>query len=323
MGTGNEISKPDISGVSEEIRNTIKSDLQDKTGIKGYSSLLSGKRIGISVSDNEELEELGYSSIHLKDLMLEMVRNLLIHGGVIVYGGNIDKEGYTYLFSDLAFQYRNINESKKIYFENYFSFPIHCLLTEEDEAHFKKFRTAVIKVPAADEISHDRKTYLPPDTFEAKVIWARSLTAMRRMMISNTDARILVGGKVNNYQGRMPGLIEEAKITLEQKKPLYLIGALGGAAKEVINAIKGEGLRYFANSYHQSEKYRAFKNQFNTLEGDNINPEADASFFKDFGMEQLSNSNGLTVEENERLFVSSNLPEMLYYIFKGLRKIFA
>lgn len=319
----NEIKKPDISGVSEEIQNTIKHDLQAKTDNKGYTSLLSGKRIGISVSDNEELEELGYSSIHLKDLMIEMVRNLLIHGGVIVYGGNIDKEGYTYLFSDLAFQYRNINESKKIYFENYFSFPIHCLLTEEDEAHFKKHRTAVIKVPAFNDPHQDKVKYFPPDTIEDKLVWARSLTAMRRMMISNTDARILVGGKVSNYQGRMPGIIEEAKITLEQKKPLYLIGALGGAAKEVINGIKGEGLRYSNNAYHQSDKYNEFKNQFNRQEGDMIHPEADASFFQDFGIKQLSDVNGLTVEENERLFASSNLPEMLYYIFKGLKKIFA
>jgi hypothetical protein len=312
--------KPDISGVSEEIQNSIKSDLQAAPLNKGYHLLLADKRIGISVSDNEELAELGYSTIHLKDLMIEIVRHLLINGGTLVYGGNTNKEGFTYLFSDLSYQYREINEFKKVYFENYFAYPYYCLLTEEDEAHFLKCRMDIIKVPPPTGMTPDENIYLPPNTIEAKIIRARSLSEMRKVMISNTDARILAGGKVSHYSGKMPGIIEEAKITLEQKKPLFLLGALGGAARQVIDAIAGKGFSFTNNAFHQSEEYNTFKNQYNKNEEGLIDIGADASFFKDFGLQGLSELNGLSREENERLFVTSNLPEMLYFIFKGLKQ---
>lgn len=324
--TNTNSKKPDISGVSEEIQNTIKQDLHVSISNPSekaykYHSLLAGKKVGVSVSENEELEELGYSTIHLKDLMIELVRNLLINGAVIVYGGNLNKEGYTYLFSDLAFQYRDKNESKTIYFENYFAYPIYKLLTTEDEAHFKKHRTSIIKVPFKGEGVEEEK-YFPPNTYEAKLQWAQSLTNMRKIMIANTDARILVGGKVGNYLGSMPGVIEEAKISLEQGKPLYLIGALGGATKQVIAALKGSEFDFMTSEFHQSEEYTNLKNQYNKQENNKIDLVRESFFFKNFGVTKLAQLNGLTVEENEKLFVTTNLPEILYYLFKGLKTIF-
>lgn len=321
MKGNKEQSKPNISGVSEEMQNSIKRNYRPKPHKEGNQSFLSDKRIGISVSDNEELEELGYSTIHLKDLIIEIVRNLLVNGATIVYGGNMNKEGYTYLFSELAFQYRDKSDSKKNCFKNYFAYPIYCLLTSEDRSNFKKYRTEIIKVVPPKEVISNKEKYLIPNTTEAKIIWARSLTIMRQTMIADSDARILVGGKLSYYSGKMPGIIEEAKLTLEQGKPLYLIGALGGASKEVINALEGKGFSYLENKFHQSEEYQAFKGQYNKGGNDSIDPEVELAFFKNYGKEILSRSNGLTPEENERLFTTSNLPEMLFYILKGLKNI--
>lgn len=39
-------------------------------------------------------------------------------------------------------------------------------------------------------------------------------------------------------------------------------------------------------------------------------------------MEKLSNANGLTVEENQILFNTVHIPEMDYYVMKGLKKAF-
>ena len=285
MKENNENGTPDISGVSQEIHDAIKSDLQPAPGsMENCNSILCDKRIGISVSNNEELEELGYSTIHLTDLLIEVIRNLLINGGTIVYAGGIckrevnmtssegdaGKKDYTYLFSDLAFQYRDKKDSKKKYFEYYIGFPFYCLWTEDHEAYFKKCRTEIIKVPPPAELSIDTQKYLPYNTMEEKLIWARSITEMRKTMISNTDVRILVGGRLSDYKGKMPGIIEEAKITLQQNKPLYLIGALGGACKEIINTLKGNNFTYTNNSFHQSTEYLEFKKQYNKLEKDLI-----------------------------------------------------
>lgn len=66
---------PDISGVPEEIQEKIISDLDNKE--LEPSALL--QKVGISVSENEDLGVLGYSNIHLRDLTIEIVRHLLIN----------------------------------------------------------------------------------------------------------------------------------------------------------------------------------------------------------------------------------------------------
>src|SRR5689334_6625063 len=103
---------PNTSGSPEEIQQLIIKDL-NREPPKG---ILYDKQIGISISNNEELGQLGFSEIHLRDMTIEIARQLLISGAVIVYGGDLRKEGYTELFSDLSRQYRSINEPRKIHF---------------------------------------------------------------------------------------------------------------------------------------------------------------------------------------------------------------
>ncbi|MBD0255754.1 MAG: hypothetical protein ICV83_08545, partial [Cytophagales bacterium] len=263
------------------------------------------------------------SRIHLRDLTIELVRYLLINRAVIVYGGNLAKEGYTGAFADLAYQYRARADARKIHFENYFPYPIYCQLDEDTELEFQKKRTGIVKVPPPAFLGADPDQYLPPDTEKARVVWAVSLTEMRQRMIAHTHARILVGGKASDYKGRMPGTIEEAKIALEQGKPLYLIGALGGGAREVIDALEGRGFRYPTNAFHQSAGYQAFRQEYQQQTGTGIDPAVDAAYFAGYGVDQLAARNGLTADENRRLFATTHLSEMLYYLFKGLKNALA
>lgn len=43
--------------------------------------------------------------------------------------------------------------------------------------------------------------------------------------------RICLGGKLEGYEGKEPGIVEEARFALEFNKPLYLLGGFGGAAR--------------------------------------------------------------------------------------------
>jgi len=47
------------------------------------------------------------------------------------------------------------------------------------------------------------------------------------------------GGRTSGAAGRYPGVIEEAFLALRASKPLYLAGILGGATRQVIDAIEG------------------------------------------------------------------------------------
>jgi hypothetical protein len=60
-------------------------------------------------------------------------------------------------------------------------------------------------------------------------------------MTRETDARIIMGGRIT---GRPSGVAAEARASLEAKKPLLVIGGIGGASRDVAGTLgllhKGE-----------------------------------------------------------------------------------
>ena len=63
-------------------------------------------------------------------------------------------------------------------------------------------------------------------------------------MTEVSDARVVIGGKMglldspgDAYHGAMPGIIEEAILTLEAGMPCLPLGAFGGAARDVAIAL--------------------------------------------------------------------------------------
>jgi hypothetical protein len=65
----------------------------------------------------------------------------------------------------------------------------------------------------------------------------RALTSMRRYMADRQHARVFIGGAQESYQGRVPGLIEEAQIALSRDQPIYLAGGFGGATMDIVRAL--------------------------------------------------------------------------------------
>ena len=47
-------------------------------------------------------------------------------------------------------------------------------------------------------------------------------------MRQETRARIVLGGRVAGYKGRMPGIAEEALLSLQAQQPVFLLGGFGG-----------------------------------------------------------------------------------------------
>ena len=78
---------------------------------------------------------------------------------------------------------------------------------------------------------------------------AAELTALRKHITQLLDpgCRICLGGKTRGYLGNEPGVMEEAKLALEYRKPLYLMGGFGGAAREF-----GESEHHSATEYWRS-----------------------------------------------------------------------
>ncbi|MFY9309616.1 MAG: hypothetical protein WAQ28_11270 [Bacteroidia bacterium] len=297
----------------------VKSDISARHKSVQYN-LLDGKKIGISISDSEDLQKLGFSKVHQQDTMIEFARYMLVHGATLVYGGDLRGDGYTLLFSELAYQYRSLNDQEKIHFINYSSYPIYNKLSPQQKLEFIKNRVEFKPVTPPKNLKVSENEFIPPIGNENKFIWAESLSKMRREMNKVSDARIFIGGKMSGYSGKYPGLIEEAVLSLESDIPTYLVGAFGGATRSVIDVLsKAKSIELTQDWQCKNENYKEFLAYYNSKKNKGkINYEELESFINSYTLKRLCKNNGLDEDDNKRLFKTIHIPEMIYLVLKGI-----
>jgi hypothetical protein len=291
------------------------------------NTLLTDKKIGISISESEDLKRLGYSKVHLEDAKIEIARHLLSTGAVLMYGGDLRDKGYTKTLFELVESYKpgEIDE-ERLSLINYLGWPLHVTLTDELRASLSqriKFETTGLPFDLSKNINP--KKYLKPKTPKEYYTWARTMTFMRKEMTKVNDARIVLGGESLGFKGRFPGIAEEVYLSLKARKPTYLIGAYGGITNDVINALMGKQPERLTENYQFSTKLatenRIFFNDTKPKEVEAIDFIKLVEFFNDKGINSLNN--GLTEDENKRLFKTIHIPEMVSLILKGIVTVFS
>lgn len=311
-----------ISGISENLADSI---IEQKEIIKKYipKGTLQGKRIAISVSESEELEQLGLSDQHLKDISIEIARYLIVNGATMLYGGDLRKDGFTELFSDLSYQYKLLSDKKKK-FVNYFPFPNSKVITSDVRATFlkKQVELKILDIPKSVGSIDKEKNYNPSNSIEDRFILSECYADMRVIMANDSDARIVLGGKQKNYAGYFPGIVEETFHSLKSGKAVYLLGGFGGATRSIIDIISGGKPLQLTNDFQfDSEFLQEFRRFASDKSKVTLDYDFVIDFFKQHSIESLSKQNGLTAEENEILFESTNIHEIVFLIIKGLQKI--
>jgi hypothetical protein len=203
---------------------------------------LSNIRIGLSLSESPEIQALGFSDVHFKDIVIEFSRYLLACGATLAYGGDFRQAGFTEVLFDLKATYKG-NASKIV---SYLGWPIHAEMDELSDEEKLRYQNAAefVKSPIPDGVDESipRDKFLPPikTNLDNMLIWARSMSKMRREYLAKeNDAQILLGGRLTNYSSKYPGVVEEAYEIMKAGKPLFLIGAFGGATRAVIDAVSG------------------------------------------------------------------------------------
>jgi len=156
----------------------------------------------------------------------------------------------------------------------------------------------------------------------------------RRLAVTDASvARFVVSGARSGFKGRFPGIAEEVMLTLAQGKPVYIAGAFEGAAYdvgsmlglahprrgEVPQSLKADPIEAEAGLSHIREKLRP---------GPWVDLPIDAADLVEFLKSHAMGgpkwpSNGLTAEENRRLFVSRDPKEVADLVVMGLRNLFA
>ena len=315
-------AEKNISGISENLSESIAEEktIAKKRILKGK---LHGKRIAISVSESEELEQLGLSDHHIKDISIEIARYLIVNGATMLYGGDLRNGGFTELFSELSYQYKYLSDKEKR-FVNYFPFPNSKAVSEKDLANIfkKQVEAKFIDIPKHLGAIDTDKKYEPLKSVEDRYILSECYADMRIIMANESDARIVLGGKQKNYAGYFPGIVEETFHSLNAGKAVYLLGGFGGATKSVIDTILGGNPVQLTNNFqYDTEFLTKFREFVATKSKIKLDYDFITDFFKQHSLESISKKNGLTLEENQILFESTNIHELVFLIIKGLQKI--
>ena len=89
------------------------------------------------------------------------------------------------------------------------------------------------------------------------------LTELRHWLTVLLDpgCRVCMGGVTDGFQGREPGVIEEAELALRYRKPVYLLGGFGGATRAFGIEQKRHGVGYWhaKNGLSMKEKAELFE----------------------------------------------------------------
>jgi hypothetical protein len=266
-----------------------------------YREMLSQRVAAISVSESPDMPVLGFTEEHLCDAMAEIARHLLALGARLAYGGDLRTQGFTELLFELVARHGREQEEGdgQRSVTDFLAWPVHILMSTADLERYASELTEhaklVLLTLEGGHCTMDER-HMMPQSPPTEVQWAQGLTSMRRVMLRATHARIVLGGRVEGYKGLMPGIAEEALLSLQARQPLFLIGGFGGCSRDI-----AEALGLAARSTTSRPKWK----------------ELEA--FVDFKGVDLDN--GLTREENAILAKTPHIDEAIALTLRGLLRL--
>lgn len=267
--------------------------------------------IGISISESPDLASFGLGEGHFRDAMVNIAMYLLAAGDDLVYGGDLRPGGFTETLFELVHRYTRpsidgnqawdittiASDSPRV--ANYLAWPVHANMTtaniDDLAAGIGNFAAIVFLDMDGVAIPMDNRK-LHPQVEPKDTDWKPGLTHMRIAMRSHINARVLLGGRTEGYKGRMPGIAEEALLSMEARQPIFLLGGFGGAARDVAEAL------------HLAPYWEGSREQW-----------AGQSDFAEFGPESLNNT--LSHEENLALATTPYIDRSLPLLLRGLRRL--
>jgi hypothetical protein len=317
--------------------------------------------VAVSISGSGDLSRHGLTAEHEKTLTEEVHLYLLLAGLQIAYGGALQgdfsqsRNNFTMMLFELVKSYSRLAQQagadglKPI--ANYAPWPLRLGYGRRE---YRLFGTVADLIegpePAASEVPENPEELFPkpatPGGFrfkssspEQRLAWTRGLTAMRAQMTHDTAVRLAIGGKLQQFSGIYPGVVEEAWMSLATRRPLYLVGAFGGAAHAVIEALEGDGSRLMAAMKNATgvEGTLALATSRGMIIDDSVQNSRDGlnptgrllrpetlaheiAARHSTGLEDALN-NGLSDDENRELFHTAHPPRIAELVLTGLSRL--
>jgi hypothetical protein len=198
---------------------------------------LAGVRIGISVSESPDLARLGLFEVHLRLAVAEIARCILVSGGTLAYGGYLAPEGYTSFLLKELHKYSRRDRPLLVCLAWQEHRELALSEIEASRQDLGLYGRIVCLDPEGQEVDPREGRGEAPLAIDNSQVRTRALTGLRRYLCSQTQGRVLIGGKRDSFQGEFPGLIEEALLSMEARQPLYLAGGFGGVTADIAKAL--------------------------------------------------------------------------------------
>lgn len=198
---------------------------------------LAGLRVAVSASGSEDLGRLGLVESHFRLALGEIARSVIVSGGSLAYGGHLDRSGYTALLVQELHRYSRRDKPLQICLAWSEHRRVSLEHLDEERQELGLYGEIVCLDLAGSPVDARDGRSSAPDPVVDDAGKARALTAMRQFMVSNSNARVLIGGRRCGFQGDLPGIVEEALLSASVGQPLYLVGGFGGATFDTLVAL--------------------------------------------------------------------------------------
>jgi len=224
--------------------------------------------IGLSIScEPQALLARGFGLEHLRELLVRLARPVLRSGADLAYAGDWAEreDNFTY---DLLRLISAEQEDNSLggpdtdltigRLRNHLAWPHYLGVTPRTEAQWIQC-ARIIRI--SQEIAGIDPAVIAPDdepkSSERYLLHsAITISQLRLLVVTGMTlpipgtagsyfvppltARVALGGKTSHFSGFLPGIFEEALVTLEASRPLYILGGFGGAAEILARKLLGE-----------------------------------------------------------------------------------
>jgi hypothetical protein len=294
---------------------------------------LAGLVVNLSISESEESLYRGFPAWQVNRTMLQVVAALFGQGAGVAFGHDWREDGVMEAVHSFAQQVQppvplSPQEAENAgvpLLQNYLPWPDEPRLSKEDlERLASTLRVEKAGLPEQLRPYEEAARTEGPDSPQYRYVRARGLTHLRHRLDAVSHARFCLGGRTMGSAGRYPGLIEEALLALQEDRPLYLAGALGGATRQIISAIEGQPIQEaFCRPTSINELYAAPPLPNLPQNGRDLLIDRNVAWatFQEAGLRTLAERNMLTIPENEELFHTPVLDQAIRLVLTGLSRL--
>ena len=216
--------------------------------------------IRVALSHGGQPDDVEFAGVGVKiidDLIVRITRRLLEAHIPVLFGGRL-AVGTPRLADSLievavgwdahahdAVSTRSASVSEDVPTVNYIAWPYHRRVSVRQQAELARICHFELVVPTEGSARNlPAPEAFDPNNVEHMRYAADSLTQMRGQMTEDSDARLILGGKISRFSGWLPSILEEVSSALEKGRLPMIIGGFGGCAQLLAEFLSSEDKRW-------------------------------------------------------------------------------